>query len=58
MVKKFQDAGYKFAEVPVHHFHRQYGVSQFFNWRRLFRTGWHLLQLWWELVIRKEHLKK
>jgi glycosyltransferase involved in cell wall biosynthesis len=57
MVKKFQDAGYTFAEVPVHHFHRQYGVSQFFNWRRLFRTGWHLLQLWWKLVIRKEHLK-
>lgn len=56
MVKKFQDAGYKFAQVPVHHYHRQYGVSQFFNWRRLFRTGWHLLQLWWKLVIRKEHL--
>jgi glycosyltransferase involved in cell wall biosynthesis len=56
MVKKFQDAGYVFAEVPVHHYHRQYGVSQFFNWRRLFRTAQHLWALWWKLVVRKEHL--
>jgi glycosyltransferase involved in cell wall biosynthesis len=58
MVKKFQDAGCTFVEVPVHHFHRQYGVSQFFNWRRLFRTAWQLLELWWKLVVRKEHLKR
>jgi len=56
MVKKFQDAGYVFAEVPVHHYHRQYGVSQFFNWRRLCRTARHLGVLWWKLVVRKEHL--
>jgi len=57
MVKKFQDAGFVFAEVPVHHYFRQYGVSQFFNWRRLLRTAKHLAQLWWKLVVRKEHLK-
>jgi glycosyltransferase involved in cell wall biosynthesis len=57
MVKKFQDAGYVFAEVPVHHYHRQYGVSQFFNWRRLLRTAWQLVRLWWTLVVRKEHLQ-
>lgn len=56
MVKKFQDAGYVFAEVPVHHYHRQYGVSQFFNWRRLLRTAQQLVTLWWKLVVRKEHL--
>ena len=55
MVKKFQDAGYRFAEVPVSHYHRQYGKSQFFNWRRLLRTAEHLLQLWWKLVVKKEH---
>jgi glycosyltransferase involved in cell wall biosynthesis len=54
MVKKFQDAGYVFAEVPVHHYFRQYGVSQFFNFRRLLATGSQLAQLWWKLVIRKE----
>lgn len=57
MVKKFQDAGYVFAEVPVHHYHRQYGVSQFWNWRRLFRTARQLVVLWWKLVVRKEHLR-
>jgi glycosyltransferase involved in cell wall biosynthesis len=57
MVKKFQDAGYVFTEVPVHHYFRQYGVSQFFNWRRLLRTASHLARLWWKLVIRREHLK-
>jgi glycosyltransferase involved in cell wall biosynthesis len=57
MVKKFQDAGYVFAEVPVHHYHRVYGVSQFFNWRRLFRTARQLAELWWKLVVKKEHLR-
>jgi len=57
MVKKFQDAGYVFAEVPVHHYHRQYGVSQFFNWRRLLRTARQLMALWWALIVRKEHLR-
>ena len=58
MVKKFQDAGYHFAEVPVSHYHRQYGKSQFFNFRRIWNTGVHLSQLWWKLVWRKEHLQK
>ena len=54
LVKKFQDAGYGFREVPVHHFFRQYGKSQFFNFKRLFRTGRHLLELWRELVLNKK----
>lgn len=57
MVKKFQDAGCVFAETPVHHYHRQYGVSQFFNWRRLFRTAQQLAALWWKLVVKKGHLR-
>ena len=57
MVKRFQDAGYVFAEVPVHHYHRVYGVSQFWNWRRLFRTARQLAVLWWKLAVRKEHLQ-
>ena len=58
MVKKLQDEGYKFAEVPVHHYHRAYGKSQFFNFKRLWRTGVQLLRLWYELVIQKSHLKQ
>lgn len=56
MVKKFQDAGFVFAEVPVNHFHRSYGRSQFFNFPRLWRTFVQVSQLWWELVIKKKHL--
>lgn len=52
MMKKIQDAGFRIAEVPVHHFHRAYGKSQFFNFRRIFRTGIDVLKLWRELVVR------
>lgn len=55
LVKKFHDAGFRFVEVPVHHYHRAYGRSQFFNFRRLFRTAVQLSQLWWKLVVRREH---
>lgn len=51
MVKKIQDAGFKFAEVPVNHFFRAYGSSQFFNLRRVLRVGTDVLSLWWELVV-------
>ena len=52
LVKKFHDAGARFVEVPVHHYHRAYGRSQFFNFRRLYRTAVQLSQLWWKLVVR------
>lgn len=58
MVKKFQDAGYIFAEVPVNHYYRQYGKSQFFNFKRIWRTGVHLTQLWQKLVWHKEVFQK
>jgi len=57
MMKKIQDAGFRVAEVPVHHYHRVYGKSQFFNFRRLFRTGRDLMLLWYALVVRREHLR-
>jgi len=57
MVKKFTDAGFVFAEVPVHHYHRVYGQSQFFNWRRLIRVIGMIVRLWLKLVWRKEHLR-
>jgi len=49
LMKKVQDAGFRIAEVPVHHFHRAYGKSQFFNFRRIWRTGTQLWALWWKL---------
>src|SRR5512135_1173600 len=57
MMKKIQDAGFRIAEVPVHHYHRAYGKSQFFNFRRLWRTAIDVARLWHALVIRHEHLR-
>jgi hypothetical protein len=54
MMKKIEDAGYRIAEVPVHHYHRAYGRSQFFNFRRLFKTALDVFKLWFVLVIRRE----
>jgi len=53
MMKKIQDAGFRIAEVPVHHYHRAHGKSQFFNFRRLARTGVDVMKLWFELVVRR-----
>ncbi len=58
LVKKLQDAGFRFAEVPVHHYHRTYGRSQFFNFPRLWRTGVQLIELWLKLVVGRTHLKR
>ena len=56
-MKKVQDHGFRIAQVPVHHYHRSYGKSQFFNFPRVARTLIDLTRLWLELVVRKEHLK-
>jgi glycosyltransferase involved in cell wall biosynthesis len=55
MMKKIQDAGFRIAEVPVHHYHRAHGKSQFFNFRRLARTAVDVGKLWYALVVRREH---
>ena len=54
MIKSFQDAGLRFAEAPVNHYHRAYGKSQFFNFRRLLKTFRDLSALWWRLVIMRK----
>jgi glycosyltransferase involved in cell wall biosynthesis len=58
LMKKVQDHGFRIAQVPVHHYHRTYGKSQFFNFPRVARTLVDLSRLWWELVVRKEHLRR
>jgi len=51
LVKKLERAGFRFADFPVHHYHRVHGRSQFFNFPRLFVTGVNILRLWWELNV-------
>jgi glycosyltransferase involved in cell wall biosynthesis len=58
MMKKIQDAGFRIAEVPVHHYHRAYGRSQFFNFRRLAKTAADVARLWFMLIVRREHLRR
>jgi glycosyltransferase involved in cell wall biosynthesis len=55
MMKKIQDAGFRIVEVPVHHYHRAHGRSQFFNFPRVIRTGIDVLKLWYALVVRQTH---
>jgi glycosyltransferase involved in cell wall biosynthesis len=51
MMRKVQDAGFRVVEVPVHHYQRTHGRSQFFNVRRVFWTGVDVLKLWLQLVV-------
>jgi glycosyltransferase involved in cell wall biosynthesis len=51
MMRKIQDAGFRVNEVPVHHYHRAHGRSQFFNFGRVFWTGVDVLKLWVHLVV-------
>jgi len=55
MMKKITDARFAIAEVPVHHYHRAYGKSQFFNFKRLFRTAVDVAKLWVQLAVLGRH---
>lgn len=57
LVKKIDYCGFKIAEVPVHHFWRTSGKSQFFNFKRLAATGTNLLRLWWKLMVKREYYR-
>lgn len=56
LVKKVDHYGYKIEEVPVHHFWRTSGKSQFFNFGRLYKTGTNLFKLWWKLEVQKDYI--
>lgn len=57
LVKKIDNQGYKIAEVPVHHYWRTSGKSQFFNFNRLAKTAINLWKLWWKLMVRREYFR-
>ena len=44
--------------MRVHHYHRAYGKSKFFNFGRLYRTAIDVMKLWWALAIKREHMKR
>jgi glycosyltransferase involved in cell wall biosynthesis len=50
MMRRFQDIGCRIVEVPVHHYHRLHGNSEFFTIRHLSRLLVQLFSAWWKLV--------
>ena len=50
LMRKIQDTNCHMVEIPVHHFHRTYGQSQFFNFGRVQRTLKRLMVLWVQLI--------
>ncbi|MCD6579141.1 glycosyltransferase family 2 protein [bacterium] len=54
MMKKIQDSGFKIKQVPVHHYFRIYGKSQFFNFKRIFTVMLGLVILWWKFMVEHE----
>lgn len=51
MAKKFELAGFRMAEIPVSHYPRMHGRSEFFRLRHLVYTFKGLLKVWWMLVV-------
>ena len=52
MMRSFDRAGARFVEIPVHHYFRPSGKSQFFRLPAITRSAGQLLVLWWHMVIR------
>jgi glycosyltransferase involved in cell wall biosynthesis len=51
MMTRIEQGGFRVREVPVHHYHRAYGGSQFFNFPRVARTLQELSMLWVKLKL-------
>jgi glycosyltransferase involved in cell wall biosynthesis len=51
MAKKFEQAGFRMVEVPVTHYPRAYGRSEFFRLKHLAYTLCGLTQIWWNLIL-------
>jgi glycosyltransferase involved in cell wall biosynthesis len=52
MMFRFERAGARFVEAPVHHYFRPHGKSQFFRLPAIGRSAKQLVSLWWRLVVR------
>jgi hypothetical protein len=51
MMTRIELGHFAVVEVPVHHYHRAYGESQFFNFRRVARTLVELSGMWLKLKL-------
>lgn len=51
MMMRLTRAGCRFVEVPVNHYQRAHGKSQFFNYPRLFQVAVNLTGLWLDEIV-------
>jgi len=51
LVCKLQDSGARFVEVPIHHYAREHGQSEFFRFTRVVRSLKDLVGLWFREVL-------
>ncbi len=54
LVRKLKDARYKMVEVPVHHYARAYGTSQFFKPKRILRALLGVSRWYLKLVVLRQ----
>jgi glycosyltransferase involved in cell wall biosynthesis len=52
MMRSFDRSGARFVEVPVHHYARRTGRSEFFRVASIARSARQLTTLWWKMVVR------
>jgi glycosyltransferase involved in cell wall biosynthesis len=55
MVARMTKKNFRFVEVPVHHYYRVSGKSEFFNFKRIFRVAKNLIKLWYKINIKKSY---
>lgn len=55
LVKKISHFNFRIVEVPVNHYDRPSGFSQFFNLGRLYNTFINLGKLWWKLNVLQDY---
>jgi glycosyltransferase involved in cell wall biosynthesis len=53
LMARIARGNYRIAQVPVHHYHRMHGKSQFFNIPRVARVLWGMGGLWWRIFVRE-----
>jgi len=51
MMKKFESSGCRIVEVPVHHYRRSHGSSEFFTFKHLRRIFAQLFAAWYKLML-------
>lgn len=55
MMKKVQNGGYSIGNVPVHHYDREHGTSQFWSIRRIFRSLTAYAKMWIKLMVWRDY---